>query len=391
VAARFLAEARQAGRRACFFATERRFTERVPLGSLPIGEQPVWDPAEWPAVLQASRSLREQLRRARAKGVTVSAVRPEEVAAKDAPVRQAIEALVARWLARRPMAPLGFLVQVYPFTFAGERRVFVARRDGEVAGFLAMVPVYARRGWLIEDLLRDPASPNGTAELLVDGAMRLAAQEGSPYVTLGLAPLAGEVGWWLRIVRAFGSSLYSFEGVRAFKAKLGPCHWEPVYLSYPTGQNVLVALYDALAAFAPRGLVRFGAETLVRRPALALRPLAALLVPWTALLAAADTPRWFPAPWIQAGWVVFDLGLLAGLLALSARWRPWLATLLASLISADAALTLVEVLTFNLPRARTFLDGIVACIAVAGPVLASAFLWAARAHHGRISAIPGER
>jgi lysylphosphatidylglycerol synthetase-like protein (DUF2156 family) len=67
--AAFLREARAANRRACFFATEDRFTKQVPLRSLLVGEQPVWEPARWDAALKASASLREQVRRARAKGV----------------------------------------------------------------------------------------------------------------------------------------------------------------------------------------------------------------------------------------------------------------------------------------------------------------------------------
>src|SRR4051794_33720402 len=41
VTTRFLAAAQRAGRRVCFFATERRFAQVAPLVSLSIGEQPV--------------------------------------------------------------------------------------------------------------------------------------------------------------------------------------------------------------------------------------------------------------------------------------------------------------------------------------------------------------
>ena len=76
----WLRQAREEGRRICFFGTERRFADAVSYLSVPVGEQPVWDAAEWPATLASSRSLREQLRRARARGVTVRLARPEESA-----------------------------------------------------------------------------------------------------------------------------------------------------------------------------------------------------------------------------------------------------------------------------------------------------------------------
>ena len=81
VAVRFLAAARAAGRRPCFFGTEARFGEAVAaaagagpgLRSLLIGEQAVWDPAGWEETVASTPSLREQLRRGRAKGVRVRA------------------------------------------------------------------------------------------------------------------------------------------------------------------------------------------------------------------------------------------------------------------------------------------------------------------------------
>ena len=381
VVAGFLEAASAERRRVCFFGTERRFQQLVSVQSLTIGEQPVWDPSEWPTTLRSSRSLREQVRRAGAKGVTVRRVDSGELGDPRSPVRLAIQGLVDQWLRGRRMAPLEFLVQVDLFSFREARRILVAEREGRIIGFLALVPVYARDGWLLEDLLRDPTAPNGTAELLVDHAMRFAAEEGSRYATLGLAPLSGGVSPWLRALGSVGARLYNFEGLRAFKARLRPGRWEPIYLCYPAGQSLLLTLVDAFSAFTPRGLVRFGLETLVRNPRMVLWPLAALLVPWTLLLAFAAPAAWFPAGWVQLAWSLFDLLLIGGLFALIRRWRWPLAVLLAALISGDALLTLLEVVFYNLPRARSPLDWAVALVAVVGPSLTALFLWSAWRYH----------
>src|SRR5204863_9380989 len=134
-AERFVAAAREAGRRACLFATESRFVEASQSRSLRIGEQPIWSPADWEASVKSSKSLREQLRRARAKGVTIRTLATEELALGHA-VREQLDALIARWLGSRTLAPMGFLVQLDPFTFPERRRYFVAERAGEVVGFL---------------------------------------------------------------------------------------------------------------------------------------------------------------------------------------------------------------------------------------------------------------
>jgi phosphatidylglycerol lysyltransferase len=277
------------------------------------------------------------------------------------------------------MPPMGFLVQMHLHSELGERRFFTAAQGDALVGFLSMVPVFARRGWFVEDLVRLPEAPNGTAELLVDAAMRAAAAEGSGYLTLGLAPLGGAVGPWLRIARRTGGPLYDFRGVHAFKAKLRPRAWAPIYISYPRPQLGVTTVYDALAAFGRGGLLRFGLRTLLRRPAVLIQALALILIPWTVLMAAAPSARWFPAPAVKWGWVAFDAALAVALISLARRWRRGLDTVLAALVSADAAVTLAQVLGWNLRHGRRDpLTVVVAAISVAAPTLAALLLWIGR-------------
>ncbi len=378
IAHAFIAAARAAGRRACFFATEQRFALHAPeLRALLIGEQPIWDPSSWPQALASSRDLREQLRRARAKGVTVRPLAPDEVAPGTA-TRAALEALIARWQRRRPMPPMGFLVAVHLFDMAGERRLFVAEVRGEVRALLAAVPVHARNGWLFEDLIRDPAAPNGCVELLVDHAMRACARAGSSYVTLGLSPLSGAVPPWLRSAGALGAGFFDFAGLRAWKAKMRPHAWDAIYLVYPDGRGAgLRAVADALAAFAHGGLLRFGLRTLLRGPAVLIRLLAFLLVPWTLLLALPVARPFFPSRAVQLAWVALDLGLLAGFAALMRRWRTALGTVLALAVTADAVVTAIEAAVYNLPRVHGPVTAGLIALAVTGPALAAVLLWGA--------------
>jgi phosphatidylglycerol lysyltransferase len=381
VSARFAAAAAAAGRRVCCFATELRFHDAVQWSSLRVGDQPSWAPADWREVLRQSRSLREQLRRAHAKGVTVREPTLAELEPGQ-PTRIELDGLIARWLASRPIAPMGFLVHVDAFSFSDQRRYFIAERDGRAVAFLCAIPIYARPGWFFEDFLRDAAAPNGTVELLIDAGMRAAAAEDIPYVTLGLVPLSGEIGPWLRAARRWGQTLYDFDGLRAFKAKLKPRAWDPIFLSFPRGSG-FVAMFDTLTAFSRGGLLRFGLETLLRGPAIVMRVLAVLLLGWTALLALPGAAQWFPSPAWQWGWVGFDIVLAASLLALSYRWRAVLADVLATAVTADAVITLGQAIVYDLPRRRGPLDIAIAVIAVAAPTVAAILLWNARVHRPR--------
>lgn len=261
VAARFAAAARAARRRACFFGVEAEGLAATGLPALAIGEQPVWDTAGWADLGRAHASLRYQLRRAAAKGV---AVRPLDARALDGDARAGVEALLGRWRATRRMAPMGFLVQLAPLVEDPARRLLVAERGGAPVGLLSAVPVGARGRLFVEDLVRDPAAPNGTVELLVDHALRAARADGLAEATLGLAPLSGPLPGWLRAIRWASRGLYDFEGLRAFKARLRPHRWEPVYLCAAPGTTRVGAVRDSLRAFAGGSFVRFGWRTLAR-------------------------------------------------------------------------------------------------------------------------------
>jgi phosphatidylglycerol lysyltransferase len=251
----FAQAARTRGRRCCFFGVEDRFLKATRLPSIRIGEQPVWDPREWGRTLSAAPRLREQLRRARSKGVRVRLVAPDEML--DGVLRDETVALVERWLETRALPPMGFLVGLGPDTLAADGRWFVAERDGRVVGALRIVPVPRRAGWLVEHIIRAPRAPNGTTETLVDAAMRQLAEEGSPWASLGLAPLAGSVPRLLRLARTGLRALYDFEGLLRFKGKLRPRSWSPIHLAFPATQGPTVTVFDVLAAFARGGLVRF--------------------------------------------------------------------------------------------------------------------------------------
>jgi phosphatidylglycerol lysyltransferase len=252
VVGEFGASAAAAGERVCYFGAGDRLQKSLTgtrrWSAVSLGAQPSWDPRGWPAILSRRASLRAQLNRARNKGVAVSEWEPERAAASSA-----LRRCLAEWLGGRGLPPLHFLVEPETLGHLEGRRIFVAERDGAAIGFLLASPVPAREGWLVEQIIRGRAAPNGTAELLLDAAMRSVAADGARYLTLGLAPLSRHsrfdaarmprwLRWTLTWVRAHGRRFYDFQGLDRFKAKFEPDAWEEI-----------VALADA-PRFPPRAL-----------------------------------------------------------------------------------------------------------------------------------------
>ncbi|HET9766380.1 MAG TPA: phosphatidylglycerol lysyltransferase domain-containing protein [Thermoanaerobaculia bacterium] len=266
------AAAHERAKRIAYFAAEQRL-EGLPAppgrrARLRLGAQPIFDPRQWPATLARRTSLRAQLARARNKGVRVREWRVAD-AAGDPRLRRCLD----EWLARRGLPPLLFLTTPWTLGRLADRRVFVAERDGVPLGFLVSSPIPARRWALVEQVVRGAAAPNGTAELLVGAAFDALAGE-CDRVTLGLAPLADRAGgWeqappWLRLLvgwaRVHGRRFYNFRGLEAFKAKLDPVDWEPVWLLADAPRIGPGALWAVLGAFAGGRPVRFAARALAR-------------------------------------------------------------------------------------------------------------------------------
>ena len=274
VVAEFAADARAAGDRVCYFGAGARLEQVIrgggPCGTVGLGAQPSWDPRRWEGIVARRASLRAQLNRARNKGVAVTRWSAER--AHNSPE---LERLLAEWLEGLGLPPLHFLIETDTIALTRDRRIFLAARGENAVAYLVASPVPARRGWLIEQIVRGRAAPNGTSELLVDAAMRALASEGAEYVTLGLAPLSRQSRWadptvptWLRLVlrwvRAHGRRFYDFDGLDRFKSKFAPEEWEEIIAIDDRAPFSMRALWAIAAAFGGGSPVTLGARTVAR-------------------------------------------------------------------------------------------------------------------------------
>jgi phosphatidylglycerol lysyltransferase len=274
VTAEFLSEAHARGEKVCYFGAGGRLDDRYQTdeawSTVLLGAQPVWDPHHWPQALAKRRSLRAQLNRARNKGVTVT-----EWPAMEAENDTRLRRVLAQWLETRNLPPLHFMVEPETLSHLDDRRVFVAEREGRVVAFTVLSPVPERNGWLFEQIVRGNSASNGTAELLLDTAMRAIAASGSTYATLGLSPLSQRAGLrqpkqpsWLglalRLVRRGGRRFYNFGGLDAFKAKFNPESWEPIYAIAEGASFPPRALYAIAGAFSGGAPIELVFRTVVR-------------------------------------------------------------------------------------------------------------------------------
>ncbi len=281
VVAEFASHAGAAGDRVCYFGAGERLEAAMraagTCGTVSLGAQPSWDPRNWARIVGTHASLRAQLHRARNKGVAV-----ERWSAERARSNAALTTLLAEWLETRGLPPLHFLIETDTIALTRDRRIFVAHRAEIAVAYLVASPVPARRGWLIEQIVRGRLAPNGTSELLVDAAMHALAAEGAAYVTLGLAPLSRHssdtnsaipkwLGLVLRSVRAYGRRFYDFDGLDRFKSKFAPEQWEEIIAIDDRSPFSMHALWAIAAAFGGGSPVAMVGRTAARAVAQEVR------------------------------------------------------------------------------------------------------------------------
>jgi len=273
-AAEFEEDARKHGQRVCYFGAEdwlkdifkNEKTHRIVL----LGAQPTWDPRRWPEIISGKASVREMISYAFRRGVTA-----EETLSESVCDNGEYQSCLKEWLVSRKLPALKFLINPHILENSHGRRFFSARKNGELIGFLSLVPIVGRNGWLIEHIFRGNRAVKGMNELLIDSVMTKLANEGCAYATLGLVPLSKRAGLsydmnpaWIRAafnwLYSEASSFYNFNGLDVFKSKFKPHHWESVYAIVNKPRFSPVTFYRIAAVFCRTSPFLFGVTALVR-------------------------------------------------------------------------------------------------------------------------------
>ena len=276
LARQFAAHARKHNRIAAFVPASGDFARMVApqdFTAVKVGAAPYFDLKTWNPRGDAAKKLRAGVNQARRAGVVVEAL-GEHV---NEQIKKETAQLCLHWLRyRRAGTSFGWLIALDPFMHESHKKYFAARVNGRLVGFLAASPIPARKGWYLEDILREPDSPQGMATLLVFEALQHLKAEGAELATLGTAPLADDgpddiptdykvVAQALDIASDRLSGFYNFEGLRRFKGKFVPSWWESEYVIGQRGVTIPPRVaYAVLRALVPGGLPQLFTRRAIR-------------------------------------------------------------------------------------------------------------------------------
>jgi phosphatidylglycerol lysyltransferase len=275
LARQFASFARTRNRVVAFVPSSAGFARMVvpnDFNAVKVGASPYFDLQTWSPRGDSAKKMRAGVNQARRAGVVVEMV-PNAV---DELLKKETAQLCLDWLgSRRTATTFGWLIALDPFLHSEYKKYFAARVNGKLVGFLAASPIPARKGWYLEDVLREPDAPHGTSTLLVVEALAKLKAEGAVLATLGTSPLTTDgpndlptehrvVSRALTVASHRLGGFYNFEGLRRFKGKFVPSWWES---EYALGQGG-VAMPPRIGHAIVRALVPGGLTQILTRQAL---------------------------------------------------------------------------------------------------------------------------
>jgi lysylphosphatidylglycerol synthetase-like protein (DUF2156 family) len=122
--------------------------------------------------------------------------------------------------------------------------------QGTARAFITLIPVPARRGWMLDLMRRRADASGGAMELLIARTAEYLRERGNQTFSLSLAPLASthpsdeDTAAVVRRARKFlyehFDHLYNYRSLQRFKDKFNP-RWDERFLAYPTGETTRAA------------------------------------------------------------------------------------------------------------------------------------------------------
>ncbi len=233
--------------------------EMMGFGVLKIGEEALFDIPSFSFEGKEKRSFRNMVRRAEKEGVSIRHITRLTQEEQDK-----IQNLNSDWLINRKTKGFSFLLKLTPFENFEDKIFFVAELGDKIVGYISAVPIYARKGYYFEDIIRSKDAPLGTNQLLIYSIILFMKEQGYAIASLWTSPLWNieensntdyrKTQKILKLLYNRVNSFYNFKWLYHFKKSLCPSFWEEKYIAfYP--QKLRPKVFFAIAkAYNPKGV-----------------------------------------------------------------------------------------------------------------------------------------
>ena len=204
------------------------------LRAVKLGDEAVVRPAAFSLEGRTIRKVRQSVNRLRRAGYRVRVVRAGEV---DLELRAGLDKVSAAWLGRWPER--GFTMAMDDLFSEPETVLAIAENaDGEIGGFLHLVPFPAAGGYSLSTMRRRGATPNGLMEFLIAETIEWARARGVTRISLNFCVFAdllraeatrSPIACALRFGLLKLDRVFQLNRLLSFSGKFLP-RWEPRFI-----------------------------------------------------------------------------------------------------------------------------------------------------------------
>ena len=251
-------------RKICFFGCSERLSESAKSAGYAVikfGQEAVVDISGFSLRGNSMENVRRGFNHANNVGMLVSEYVPERK--RDLELENEFHLISDEWLKGKKIPELGFLLGPMELDRLEGRRIFTARTQDRIEGFVILDPVSSRDGWYTDIMRRRRDAPNGINEKMLVEIIKILDGEGVRNLFLGMVPFIGldpqikehrKATKLMKSLKGRIDFLYPIESEFFFKDKFSP-HWEDVFI-YVYPKLTTKMIYGIISAFLQGGLVR---------------------------------------------------------------------------------------------------------------------------------------
>ena len=227
----------------CCGESYKEAVKDLDLSSFCIGEDFIFDTSTYSPKGRRAKIVRWASKRAIRSGVSVKEYNPRNQL--DPALEAAFEAVAQRWMKNNTrFTP--HLTDLNIFENRAYKRYFYAKLGGAPVAMIICLPIFGQQGYLLEDVIRDPAAPYGSIELITLTILDVLKNNGWKMATFGISPsldaneLTGTSRIFVKTGMWFADRLFGLHQLYHSRKKFHATYSKPSYaLKYPQGFNAI--------------------------------------------------------------------------------------------------------------------------------------------------------
>lgn len=245
-----------------FISVSEKFQKQLELlwfWTLKIWEEAIFNLNEFTLQGSKMRNSRNLVSRAEREGVKISII--DELTPK---IKQDIDDLNLQWEKTRKVSGFSFLLALDPFKNFEDKLMLSAYIEDELVWYISAVPIYNRKWYYFEDIIRAEHAPLWTNHLMVYRLLEHMRSQWYEMASLGTSPLWNiekrpeerfkKTQRLLKFLYNRINMFYNFKGLHHFKKSMCPNSWEEKYVAFYPARLRPKLFLSIAKAYNPKGI-----------------------------------------------------------------------------------------------------------------------------------------